>query len=269
MRTLIDRNALERHSINKYKFKVLAMGPEREEETAPASVLAAGEPRSEETVREQDAEERMPAGAEPAAGSRDELVESLLKKADEMSSSVIKMQMKLEEAEASYKTQLEAERAKAYEEGVASGREALMQEQAQEQQEGMSRFGVSVETLELRAKEFGDALDAVHTELVHAAIDIAREVILIEVGERSGAIATKMASQLIEELQEASKITLRVNPADHGPLSEAVGPLERVEIVSDSAVSRGGVVAISNAGNIDAEVMKRFERVKHAALSGE
>jgi flagellar assembly protein FliH len=269
MRTLIDRNALGRHSINKYKFKVLAMGPEREEETVPASVLSGSE-ASEEPVPQQTAPaERVPAGAEPPASSKDELIESLLKKADEMSSSVIKMQMKLEEAEASYRTQLEAERKKAYEEGVEAGREALQREKEQEQQEGMSRFSASVQTLELRAKEFSEALESVHAELVHAAIDIAREVILIEVGEQSGAIAARMASQLIKELQEASRITLRVNPADHGPLSEAVGSLERVEIVSDSAVSRGGVVAISNAGNIDAEVMKRFERVKHAARSGE
>lgn len=266
MRTVIDRSALERHTVNKYKFKVLAMGAEREEERPPASVLAAAAGAEEKPPK---AAVAAPASAEPSRESRDDLVESLLKKADEMSSSVIKMQMKLEEAEASYRVQIEAERQKAYEEGIAAGREALLREREQEQREGMSRFTASVQTLELRAKEFSDALEAVHTELLHAAIEIAREVILIETGERSSEIAKRMASQLIGELQEASKITLRVNPADHGPLSEALGQLDRVEIVSDSAVSRGGVVAISNAGNIDAEVMKRFERVRHAALSGE
>ncbi|MEA1916045.1 MAG: hypothetical protein U9N42_00790 [Campylobacterota bacterium] len=36
--------------------------------------------------------------------------------------------------------------------------------------------------------------------------------------------------------------------------------------MSDSAVSAGGVVAISDAGNIDSDLMKRYERVKEMAL---
>ncbi len=264
MKTVIDRNALERHSIDKYKFKVLAMGAGREEESSKPSVLVAGEP----AVQEQPAAQPEPAAAPVSAERRDELVESLLKKADEMSSSVIKMQMKLEEAEATYRRELEEARTKAFEEGVQAGREQLMREREDALNGGVAQFAASVRTLELRSKEFTEALAALREELVHAAIDIAREVILIEAGERSSAIAKKMASQLIAELQEASRITLRVNPADHGPVSEAVGTLEQVDIVSDSAVSRGGVVAISNAGNIDAEVMKRFERIKNAALAG-
>ena len=43
--------------------------------------------------------------------------------------------------------------------------------------------------------------------------------------------------------------------------------LERVEIVADSAVSNGGVIAISDAGNVDAQISKRFERVKKTVLS--
>ena len=48
MKTVIDRNALGRHSIDKYKFKVLAMGAGREEEAPKASVLVAGEPAAQE-----------------------------------------------------------------------------------------------------------------------------------------------------------------------------------------------------------------------------
>ena len=68
-------------------------------------------------------------------------------------------------------------------------------------------------------------------------------------------------------MQSASKITLKVNPKDHGEISQRVGSLEHVEVISDSAVSEGGVIALSDAGNIDAQISKRFERVKRAALS--
>ena len=75
-----------------------------------------------------------------------------------------------------------------------------------------------------------------------------------------------MGDELIKELQSASKITLRVNPKNHGFISEHVGSLEHIEVLSDSAVSEGGVVAVSDAGNIDAQVSKRFQKVKKAAL---
>ena len=89
----------------------------------------------------------------------------------------------------------------------------------------------------------------------------------MEVSENSAKIAKVLASELIKELQSASKVSLKVNPADHGVISESVGSLKHVEVVSDSAISKGGVVAISDAGNIDAEISKRFDRVKKAALS--
>ena len=260
-KSVIDKYSLENHAIDKYKFKVLSMGGETR-----TSVFAEEEVPTSPTpsAPAADTSETPPVGG----GSRDELVESLLKKADDMSSNVIKMQMKIEEMEAVHKAALETERAKAFEEGAAAGREAALSDEAIRQREVIERFNVSVKTLETQAGEFSKALEGIKGELLHAALDIAKEVVAIELSERSGKIASTLAAQLIAELQEASKVTLRVNPADHGPVSEAVGSLDRVEVVSDGAVSRGGVVAISDTGNIDAEVMKRFERVKNAALSG-
>ncbi|MDD3059521.1 MAG: FliH/SctL family protein [Sulfurimonas sp.] len=98
-------------------------------------------------------------------------------------------------------------------------------------------------------------------------MDIAKEVIHVEVGTNSSEIAKKLSEERIKELQSASKITLRVNPKDHGALSEKVGSLEHISVLSDSAVSIGGVIAMSDAGNIDAQISKRFERLKKAALS--
>ena len=263
MKTVINKSRHDRHTIDKYKFKVLAMGTSEAPAEAKSSVFSAQEVPIPVTAP--PAAEEAPA---VGMGSRDELVESLLKKADDMSSNVIKMQMKIEDMEVAHKSALEAERAKAYEEGMAAGREAALKEDAAGQKAAVERFGVSVKSLEEQAKTFNQALENIKSELLYAALDIAKEVISIEVSDRSSQIAKTLATQLINELQEASKITLRVNPADHGMISEAVGSLDRVEVISDSAVNRGGVVAISDSGNIDAEVMKRFERVKSAALSG-
>ena len=269
MKTVIDKTSLQRHTVDKYKFKVLTVGAAHEREEERRSIFEEGS-ETPSAVAAGQGIVAEPAAEAPgiASGSRDELVESLLKKADEMSSSVIKMQMKLEEAEAAYKEALETERAKAFEEGRQAALKEAETAGAAAQREALERFAASVATLENRAEGFNQALESVKNDLVHAAVDIAKEVVLVEIGERSGAIAQKLASELIAELQDASRVTLRVNPADHGAISEAVGSLERIEVISDSAVSRGGVIATSDSGNIDAEVMKRFERVKNAALAG-
>lgn len=266
---------MDRHTIDKYKFKVLAMGGSAEpQEESTHSVFAADEEPLESVAPVETVEsaavpgEQVVESPEMATGSRDEMIDSLMKKADEMSSTVIKMQMKIEEMEAAHKVALEEARAQGFEEGQISGRQLAVDEGEAEGQEAVAQFAASVQNLEARSQEFNQALEAIKGDLLHAAIDIAREVVVLEVGENSTEIARKLSEQLIEDLQEASKITLRVNPADHGPISEAVGSMERIEVISDSAVNRGGVVAISDSGNIDAEVMKRFERIKNAALSG-
>jgi len=56
-------------------------------------------------------------------------------------------------------------------------------------------------------------------------------------------------------------------PKNHAYISEHLGKLEHITVLADSAVNEGGVVVISDAGNIDAQISKRFERVKKAALS--
>ena len=131
----------------------------------------------------------------------------------------------------------------------------------------MSQYSESIIKLENSSKVFETALEGIKKELMSAALDISKEVIKIELNENSNKVAVVLAQELIKELQSASKVTLRVNPKDHGTISQSVGSLANVEIISDGAVSQGGVIAISDAGNIDAQISKRFERVKRAALS--
>lgn len=263
MDIVIPKNETQGHIINKYKFKVLATGE------------AFGEPKNVSDMQQPLPEQ----GAAPAAPiqepvphaahtGRDELVESLLKKTDDISSNFIKMQMKLEEQEEMHKAELEALRASVYEEGIAAGRAQMQEELQSMKNSAIDQFAASVKTLEASAADFSKGLDGIRGELLYAALDIAKEVVKSEIGERSGEIAKTLSEELIASLQEASKVTLRVNPADHGAVSERVGSLGHVEVISDSAVSPGGVIAISDAGNMDAEIMKRYERVKRAALSG-
>lgn len=205
--------------------------------------------------------------SELSSSSKESLIESLMKKTDDMSSNFIKLQMKLEAKEEEYKLELEKAKEEAFNEGMKAGKAKAIEDGDVDITDAITQFSLSVKKLEDGANDFKVALQSIKDDLITAALDISKEVVSIELSDNSQAIAKVLSDELIKELQSASKVTLKVNPNDHGALSEHVGSLENIEVVSDSAISQGGVIAISDAGNIDAEISKRFERVKKAVLS--
>ncbi len=265
MDVVITKENTQGHIINKYKFKVLTFGSAVSHEDEKSHLIEASETTQKDASDESDNVFEQHA---ISSSSRDELVESLLQKTDEMSSNFIKLQMKLEDQENEFKAQLESATKEAYEKGLADAKGALQAEIDAQKEAGIDQLAKSVRTLETSAENFRSGLARIESELVHAAVDIAKEVIVIELHDHASEIAATLASELIHDLQGSAKITLKVNPADHGVISEKVGKLEHVDIISDSAISKGGVIAVSESGNIDSEVMKRYERVKRTALGG-
>ncbi|MDP3120977.1 MAG: flagellar assembly protein FliH [Sulfuricurvum sp.] len=257
---IITKDNLNDHTVGKYQFKILSG-------LNGASVHEAAEELGLEHTTNTAQEKQMYDTPQAASNShKDELIESLLKKADEMSSNFIKMQMKLETLQEEHASVLETAKKISYDEGLAAG---ILSEQSQDskrKEQAQEQLSNSVKTLESAANQFNSALESIQKELTHTALEIAREVIGIETQENGARIAAKLSEDLIEELGEASKIVLRVNPADHGVISEKVGSLAHVEVLSDRAISQGGVVAISDLGNIDSQIKKRFERLKRSLL---
>lgn len=259
MEIVINQDKTEGHIIDKYKFKVLS-SKESEDISPKRSETFENK---ENTADEQEfTEENMTI----TASSKDELVESLLKKIDEMTSNFIKLQMKLESKEEEFKQQLEMTKKEAFDEGVVSGKGELEAQLKGEHDEDKKRVISSITKLEESAKEYKTSLEEIKKELLDAALDISKEVIAVELGENSARVAKKLSDGLITELQNASKITLKVNPLDYSVLSEELGTLETVQLVSDSAISKGGVVVTSDVGNRDAQILNRYERVKKTVL---
>ena len=256
MATIIQSKNVQNHTVDKYNFKILAMGSDSSGETFQKSSL----------LKNETVEQNAPQATTESINSKDKLIESLMEKTDEMSSNFIKLQMKLESKDEEHSVELQRVKEQSFNEGMESGLKKAATDSENSLANGLSQFSSSVATLEESAKEFDSALDGIKSELMSAAIDIAKEVIGIEISQNSNNIAKILSDELIKELQSASKITLRVNPKNHGVISEHVGSLDHIEVLSDSAVSEGGVVVVSDAGNIDAQVSKRFQRVKKAAL---
>jgi flagellar assembly protein FliH len=262
MAIVISKNKMEKYNVNPYHFKVLSH---------PDNDLAEPEVTQETTVVEQTKSSKPKISEVDSSAisqsSKDALIESLMKNNDEMSSNFIKLQMRLEAKEEEFKAELKRVKEKAFNDGIVEGQKQAQASYEADIKTKLSQFVTSVSTLETKAKEFETSLEAIKSSLIGAAIDIASEVVNVELKENSSEVAKVLSSELIKELQSASKITLKVNPIDYNDISVSVGKLDNVEVVPDTAVSSGGVIAVSENGNIDAQISKRFEKVKKAALS--
>ncbi|WP_321779104.1 flagellar assembly protein FliH [Sulfurimonas sp.] len=256
MESVISNQNMNNHSVDKYNFKVLNLGAGEEEQDD--SFTKDKNPG----LRDSDVD-----SSSLSNSSKESLIESLMKKTDEMSSNFIKLQMKLEDMSEEHKVEIQKIKEESFNEGIQEGKTQAFKDEEESMANGLAQFSSSVATLENSAAEYEKALEGIKSELISAALDIAKEVVNVELGDNSTKIAQILSSELIKELQGASKVTLKVNPKNHGEISQSVGSLEHIEVISDSAVSEGGVIAISDAGNIDAQISKRFERVKRAALS--
>ena len=262
MATVISNEKVAGHIIDKYTFKVIAMGQSSEESKVFAGNEVSFTEDNNPGLRATDID-----SSEMSNSSKESLIESLMKKTDDMSSNFIKLQMKLEAKEEEFEKGLAKAKEEAFDEGLQAGKAKAIEEGEVGVNEAISLFANSIKKIDQSAEEFEKALEGIKASLITAALDIANEVIKVELSEHSADVAKVLSEELIKDLQSASKVKLKVNPKDHGPVSEQVSTLKHVEVVSDSAISAGGVIAISDAGNIDSEIQKRFERVKRTALS--
>lgn len=262
MATVIPGKKTQTHTINKYNFKVLDSAKiDREIHKNQSSDNV----DSENEVDKPKIEEVDSSAL--SNSSKESLIESLMQKTDEMSSNFVKLQMRLEAKEEEFAQALIKAKEEAFAEGSQAGKAEAYKEIDTKVSGSVDMFATSVKKLETSAQEFESALEGIKKELINAALDISKEVIKVELSHNSNEVAKILSTELIKELQSASKVTLKVNPKNHGVISELTGKLEHINVVSDSAVSEGGVIIISDAGNIDAQISKRFERVKRAALS--
>ncbi len=262
MATVISSDSLEKHAVNRYNFKVIASGgleTKTAEQNQPL-VMQSAQEEPKAAMGEVDS-------SALSSSSKDALIESLMQKTDEMSSNFIKLQMKFEAKEEEHQNMLKAAKEAAFAEGIEAGKAQALEGNEKNKMSLFEQFNSSIKRLDESAQSFESSLEALKEELVFAALDIAKEVIRVELMENSHEVAKLLSDELIKDLQSASKVTLKVNPLDHGAISEHVGKLKNIEIYSDRAVSPGGVIAMSDAGNIDAQISKRFERVKKAALN--
>jgi len=271
------------HFIENYRFKVLGSN-ERAQDSAPVLIE---ENNLSEELNEQNLEqggENFTPQSQPARqmqpnmqnhfapqpqnsqahqpGFDSSFVEELLKKTDELSSNIIKLQMQIENQESEFAKRLEAETIRAKEDGKNEGIAQTNAANEAKIKELEAKFNASAAKLDEQYAKFDEFLKKSEEELGQTAIKIAKEVIEKEVSSASSQIAHHLANSLIKELSDVKNIEIRVNPEDSDYLKEQFSKNERVKVSADDAISKGGVVIISEGGNIDATMQTRLEKLK-------
>jgi flagellar assembly protein FliH len=291
--TVINERNKDRYTVDSYHLKVLkcdlpdlrpvdsgvvhqgfktfeeideARAKEAPSKATPSSQTAP----SQQSSDQQNSSKEVPVGdnLEPVVNeSHDELIESLLKKADDFSSKYLKAQMELESFKEESAAKEQTIREEAYKEGVEAAKQEASNEAQQLQSEVLAQLQTSIESLSNASSEFGSALHKVEEELISAALEIAKEVIVKELDDNANEIALKLASSLMKEIDKKSEIILKVHPNQIETFTTALVASKNIKVQADKAVSEGGVIIQSQMGTIEADIMQRFEHIKRNALS--
>ena len=245
MSKIINGGRSDKHIIKNYQFKELEDNQKEE-------------PTINNTINNNETPQSVPV-------ENNEIIEKLLEKIEELSKNITQAQAKFETQINECNQRVEIEKKNAFENGYKSGYEDGKKECEAEFSEKIKLLEESIKKIDKINELFEEKILSVEKELISVALDIAKEVIQKEISKESQEIAYNLAKALMEDIKDASKIKLKVNPKDAEYLKNK---FENVEIIPDSAIKEGGVVILSDLGNIDAEVMERFKTIKEAILEG-
>lgn len=259
--SIIDKTKGE-HTVEPYRFKILTLHSAEPKEIVK-EISTPIEPNSDDEVIDQANLEPQTNPVNEATNSvESSFIEELLNKTDDLSGNIVKLQMQIENQENEFKIRLENEITRAKEEGL---REGLEQAKAQYEtllNENIKNYTSSIQKLDEEISKLESLLSSSQSEIAATAIDIAKEVVLKEIKDSSAQIASNIAKSLIDELSQATSIEIKVSPKDYEFLKSNFTQKSHIKITSDDAVLAGGVIVLSDIGNIDGSVMARFNKIK-------
>lgn len=270
---IIGQEELKNHNIKKYEFKSITsemlesgkiLEPSQEINKETTSEINESEPLGETqaSTEIQNTESTM----QKIATLEQELVERLLQKTDELSSSLAKLQIQFEKLQVESEQRVASAREEGYKDGFREAETKAKDELFAEINTKKKSLVDSIITLESALKQSQKHLEDLEKELSAISVDIAKEVILSEVSENSQKIALGLTKELLNSIMDATNIKIKVNPSDYLFLKEQLSENTKVEILSDSAVSLGGVVIVSDSGNLDGTIMARYKNLKQSVL---
>ena len=226
----------------------------------------------EQQHEEQGAHEQAEAPAMPPpqviSGIEAELIERLLEKSDGLEKTLAAVQQKLDKQQEEMEKILREAKEESRQQGIKEGQELAKTQMQEEINTQLQAFCDSIAQIGETSQKVEEQINNIEKDLSLIAIDIAKEIIAKEVSSESSEIALTLSKKLLESLKEATKILIKLNPQDYALLLKRFDGDGRIKLQADKAIARGGVVVISDSGNLDGTIMSRFENLKRSILEG-
>lgn len=257
MRNIIETTKIGEHAIEPYKFKILGGSQVVENE-----VQEYVQKDTTTIFKEKQPEEKAPEAAVEKEEQNNKFVEELLKKTDELSSSMIKMQMQMEKQEVEFENRLKNDIQKESEAAFAKGYEQAKNEMQASINEIKNKYVTSIDNLEKEVEKSNSYFLKIENELSLSALEIAKEVIAKEIEDSSQKVASALSHELINDLKDGKNIQIKVNPKDFSAIKEEYKDAEYITISADDAIAEGGVIVFSDVGNLDGNIATRIQKVR-------
>lgn len=246
-KNVIASDKLDGHNMKKYEFKKIVIDD------------------IEPIHKQQDFLEPEPSQSQVnmiQSSLEKELIEKLLLKSDDLASSLNNLQTQFQ----TLQTQSIQREKSAREEGIKEGKMMADLELKNEVEQEKEKIANSLIKLDEVIESVKSQIVKLESELSMIALDIAKEVIIKEISENSAKVAASISKELLKSMSGNLNIVLKVNPADFSYLDSLVKNKNTITIKSDDAIAKGGVVIISDNGNIDGNVMSRYQLLKQSVL---
>lgn len=265
---VISSKTSNQHVVEDYRFKVITEFADPEKPSPQNNTVDESKESKLASKDLPDTEikpEEKPVSESPFQSN---FIEDILKKTDEMSNNIIKLQMQIENQENEFNNRLKSELENAKEKFIKEGYEKAKKEFDENLSDLKDKYLKSISKLDEACASLNVFVEKNEKELADTAVDIAKEVVLKELNEDSRKIAYALAKDLIQELKGASAIELKVNSNDFDYLKENFSSQAHIKVSLDDAISKGSVVLLSDAGNIESNLNSRLAKIKKLVHNG-
>ncbi len=246
MGDVINSEESENVKIQKYQFGKLSLDLE-DEAKFDVNIFKDVSEEVQEEVKEEQNEELSIATNE------------LLEKVDILTSEIVSLQMELETQKKEHDETLTVTKQENFDKGKEEGIKETNEMFQNENDDLKSQLIRSITIIDEQKNSIDSMFKNIEEDLVDSAILIAQKVIKKEIESDSVKVTKSIATALIATLKTVTNITLKVNPNDYKEISEHFNQ-DSIMIVSDDAISRGGVVLLNADTNIDGTISTRLDK---------
>lgn len=245
--SVIALKQLGKHNMKKYEFKKIESNNVVVKPNENTSVESAPTPSQVSIIQ---------------SSLEKELIEKLLSKSDDLSNSLNNFQIQFEKLQIQSQEREKIAREEGFKEGEMKAKISLNEELDRERE----KIAKSIAMLDSVIENIKSQVVKLENELSTIALDIAKEVIIKEIDGNSAKIASLISKELLKSMSSNLNIIIKVNTLDFEKIDNDLKDKENIKIKPDDAVSRGGVIIISDDGNLDGNIMSRYNLLKQSVL---